>query len=51
MFFVPLSRDAPGPALVDGKVDLVAAEITVRPELEAKVDFTKPLAPTSTRWL
>ena len=30
------------PALVDGKVDLVAAQVTVRPELQKLVDFTNP---------
>ena len=30
------------PALVDGKVDLVAAQVTVRPELQKFVDFTNP---------
>ena len=29
-------------ALLEGRVDLVAAQITVRPELEALVDFTNP---------
>jgi membrane-bound lytic murein transglycosylase MltF len=40
VFFVPLPRDMLLPALVDGKVDLVAAQVTVRPELEKLVDFT-----------
>ena len=31
--FVPLPRDMLLPALVEGKVDLVAAQVTVRPEL------------------
>jgi membrane-bound lytic murein transglycosylase MltF len=38
--FVPLPREMLLPALVDGKVDLVAAQLTVRPELEKHVDFT-----------
>ena len=40
--FVPLPRDMLLPALVDGKVDLVAAQVTVRPELQKLVDFTNP---------
>ena len=39
---IPLPRDLLGSALVDGKVDLVAAQVTVRPELQKLVDFTKP---------
>ena len=42
VFFVPLPRDMLLSALQDGRVDLVAAQITVRPELEALVDFTNP---------
>jgi len=30
------------PALVDGKVDLVAAQLTIRPALQKFVDFTNP---------
>ena len=37
---MPLPRDVLGKALVDGKVDLVAAQVTVRPELQKLVDFT-----------
>jgi membrane-bound lytic murein transglycosylase MltF len=42
VYFVPLPRDALASALTSGKVDLVAAQITVRPELQALVDFTNP---------
>jgi ABC-type amino acid transport substrate-binding protein len=42
VFFVPLPRDMLLAALLDGRVDLVAAQITVRPELEKLVDFTNP---------
>jgi membrane-bound lytic murein transglycosylase MltF len=42
VFFVPLPRDMLLSALLEGRVDLVAAQITVRPELEALVDFTNP---------
>ena len=39
---VPMSRDQLQPALVDGKVDMVAAMVTVRPELEAVGAFSDP---------
>ena len=39
---MPLPRDLLPPALIDGKVDLVAAQVTVRPELQKLVDFTNP---------
>jgi membrane-bound lytic murein transglycosylase MltF len=42
VFFVPLPRDTLLAALVDGKVDMVAAQVTVRPELQKVVDFTDP---------
>jgi len=37
-----MPRDALAPALIDGKVDFVIAQVTVRPELQALVDFTNP---------
>ena len=40
--FVPLSRDQMATALTAGKVDLVVAQVIVRPELEAQVDFSTP---------
>jgi membrane-bound lytic murein transglycosylase MltF len=40
--FIPLQRSQVLPALVDGKVDLVAAQVTVEPELQKLVDFTNP---------
>ena len=40
--FVPLPRDVLPSALTEGKVDLVAAQVTVRPELRELVDFTNP---------
>jgi membrane-bound lytic murein transglycosylase MltF len=40
--FIPLPREALLSALVDGRVDLVAAQVTVRPELQKRVDFTNP---------
>jgi membrane-bound lytic murein transglycosylase MltF len=42
VFFVPLPRDALLSALMNGKVDMVAAQVTVRPELQAHIDFTNP---------
>jgi ABC-type amino acid transport substrate-binding protein len=41
-WFVPLPRDRLLPALVDGKVDMVVAQLTVTPERQKIVDFTKP---------
>jgi membrane-bound lytic murein transglycosylase MltF len=40
--FMPMPRDVLAPALIDGKVDLVIAQVTVRPELQALVAFTNP---------
>jgi membrane-bound lytic murein transglycosylase MltF len=40
--FMPLPRHLLLPALVDGKVDLVAAQITMAPELQKFVAFTDP---------
>jgi membrane-bound lytic murein transglycosylase MltF len=42
--FVPLRRDLLLPALVDGKVDVVSALLTVTPERRAFVDFSNPTA-------
>jgi membrane-bound lytic murein transglycosylase MltF len=39
---VPMSRDQLYPALASGKVDMVAAMVTVRPELEALAAFSEP---------
>jgi membrane-bound lytic murein transglycosylase MltF len=39
---VPMSRDQLYPALAGGKVDLVAAMVTVRPELEKLAAFSEP---------
>jgi membrane-bound lytic murein transglycosylase MltF len=39
---VPMSRDALYPALSGGKVDMVAAMVTVRPEFEKLVAFSEP---------
>ena len=40
--FVPLPRDQLLPALTDGRVDLVAAQLTVTPERQKIVDFSAP---------
>ena len=42
MVIVPMSRDQLYPALSSGKVDMVAAMVTVRPELEKLVAFSEP---------
>ena len=39
---IVLPRDLLAAALTQGKVDLVVAQVTVRPELQAVVDFSKP---------
>ena len=39
---LPMSRDQLGPALLSGKIDMVAAMITVRPELEKVAAFSEP---------
>jgi membrane-bound lytic murein transglycosylase MltF len=41
-WFVPLPRDQLLPALVNGRVDMVMAQITVTPERQKLVDFTNP---------
>src|SRR5262249_51085920 len=40
--FIPLARDALLPALVDGKGDIVMADLTITPERSTVVDFTAP---------
>jgi len=39
---VPMSRDQLYPSLSSGKVDMVAAMVTIRPELEKLVAFSEP---------
>lgn len=39
---VPIPRDQLASALTQGKIDVVAAQVTIRPELQALVDFTNP---------
>jgi membrane-bound lytic murein transglycosylase MltF len=41
--FTPLPRDLLAPALTEGKVDCVVAQVIIRPELQALVDFTNPV--------
>ncbi len=40
--FVPMSRDELIPALLDGRGDIVMADMTVTPERQKSVDFTAP---------
>jgi len=40
--FLPMSRDQLLPALADGRVDIVAAMLTVTPERQQLIDFTDP---------
>jgi membrane-bound lytic murein transglycosylase MltF len=40
--FVPMSREALLPALVDGRLDVVAAMLTVTPDRQKLVDFSDP---------
>ncbi len=42
-WFVPLQRDQLLSALVDGKVDMAIAQLTVTPERQKLVDFTDPV--------
>jgi membrane-bound lytic murein transglycosylase MltF len=42
VIFVPLPRDMLLPALIDGKVDLVAAQVPVTPDLQQHVTFSDP---------
>jgi membrane-bound lytic murein transglycosylase MltF len=42
LVLLPMSRDALGPALLGGRVDMIAAMVTVRPELEAVAAFSDP---------
>jgi membrane-bound lytic murein transglycosylase MltF len=39
---LPMSRDQLGPALTTGKIDMVAAMVTIRPELEKIAAFSEP---------
>src|SRR6478736_677342 len=39
---LPMSRDLLAPSLLQGKVDMIAAMVTVRPELEALAAFSEP---------
>jgi membrane-bound lytic murein transglycosylase MltF len=41
--YVPLSRDQLIPALTSGRVDAVAAQLTITPERQALVDFSNPV--------
>jgi membrane-bound lytic murein transglycosylase MltF len=41
--FLPVSRDELIPALVEGRGDIVAANLTVTPERQKRVDFSAPV--------
>lgn len=40
--FIPVARDELIPALVEGRGDIAAANLTITPEREAEVDFSTP---------
>jgi membrane-bound lytic murein transglycosylase MltF len=42
VFFVPMAPEKLLPALIDGKVDLVAGHMTITPERQKLVDFSAP---------
>jgi membrane-bound lytic murein transglycosylase MltF len=42
VFFVPMPREKLLPALIDGKVDMVAGQLTITPERQKLVDFSEP---------
>jgi len=42
VFLMPMSREKLLPALLDGKVDIAAGNLTITPERQALVDFTDP---------
>ena len=42
VLIVPMSRDLLAPSLLQGTVDMIAAMVTVRPELEAIAAFSEP---------
>lgn len=42
--YVPMSRDRLIPALIEGRGDIVAANLTITPSRRQQVDFTGPLA-------
>jgi len=41
--FIPMSRDEMAPALLEGRVDLIAANVTITPERRKLVDFSDPV--------
>lgn len=41
--FIPVARDELLPGLIEGRGDIAAAGLTISPEREAIVDFTRPL--------
>ena len=47
--FVPVSQDDLLPALIQGRGDMAAANLTITPERQVWVDFSAPSGPASTR--
>jgi membrane-bound lytic murein transglycosylase MltF len=43
VFFIPVARDQLIPALLEGRGDIAAANITISPERMERVDFSEPL--------
>ena len=41
--FIPVTRDQLLPALIEGRGDIAAANLTITPERQAEVDFSAPL--------
>jgi membrane-bound lytic murein transglycosylase MltF len=44
VYFIPVSRDEIIPALLDGRGDIAAANLTITPERKKQVDFSAPIA-------
>jgi len=44
LHFIPTARDQLIPALLDGRGDIIAANLTITPERQKKIDFIVPLA-------
>ncbi len=43
IFYIPVHRDQLIPALLDGRGDIAVANLTIRPERQALVDFSQPI--------
>lgn len=51
VIFIPVARDELLQALIDGKGDVAAANLTITPEREKLVDFTTPLQSDVAEWV